>query len=125
MTGAQSVPVSNSTATGTLSVKYDKRTRILEYTISWTGLPSNPTNMGIYGPAPVGYPALNPATGSLASALVSISVSGQGTSGTISGSVIVDNVKLKEQDLLNYFYYVRISTAAYPVGAIRGQIKFQ
>jgi hypothetical protein len=81
--------------------------------------------MGIYGPAPVGYPAVNPATGSLASALVSISVSGQGTSGNISGSVIIDNVKLKEQDLLNYFYYVRISTAAHPAGAIRGQIKFQ
>src|SRR5689334_419916 len=58
MTGAQSRPISTSTATGNLSVYYDKRTKQLNYTITWTGLSGAPTSIAMYGPAPEGYAAL-------------------------------------------------------------------
>lgn len=125
MTGAQVAPVpSTSSATGKLSVYYDKRLKVLSYTISWTGLSGNPTGIGIFGPAPVGYAALTPA-GGLAPAIQTIAVTGLTTSGTYSGSVFIDGFAFQEQSLLNYLYYVRITTAAFPTGELRAQVKFQ
>jgi hypothetical protein len=128
MNGKESAPQSPSTATGSLSVYYNRRAKTLEYLFTWSGLTGNPTSFGIYGPSPEKYPALvtpsasNP-TG-LAPALLPISSTGYGTSGTYSGSVILDGTVLKEGTLLNNLYYVRINTAAIPYGEIRGQIKF-
>jgi hypothetical protein len=128
MSGAQAVPVSNSTGSGTLSVSYDKRNKILNYTVTWFGLSGNPTSLGIYGPAPAGFLALT-ATGTPAPALVSITPSlglPAAASGTYKGSILFDGTILREQHLLNYLYYIRVNTAAYPVGGeIRTQIKFQ
>jgi len=124
MTGAQNVPISIATATGNISVSYDKRKKWLNYTITWSGLTGAPTGIGIFGPAPVGYAALTP-TGTLAPAQVTIATTGLQAAGTFTGSVLIDDIKLRESDLLNHLYYVRITTAAAPAGAIRGQIKFQ
>jgi hypothetical protein len=124
MNGAQSVPTSPSTATGKLSVYYNKRAKTLYYALNWSGLTGNVTSIGIHGVAPEGYAALTPA-GGLAPALHSVSGTGLGTSGTYVSSVILDEAVLKEQTLLNQLYYVRINTAAVPTGEIRAQIKFQ
>lgn len=124
MSGAQSVPATSTSGSGTLSVSYDKRTRILNYTITWFGLSGNPTGIGIFGPAPEGYMALSPSF-TPAPALQTVSVSGLAASGTYSGTLFADGTKIVEQDLLNYLYYVRISTASAPLGEIRTQIKFQ
>lgn len=128
MNGANSAPQSPSTATGKLSVYYNRRAQTLYYLFNWTGLTGPVTSAGIYGPSPEKYPALvtpsvsNP-TG-LAPALVPIPSIGFGTSGQVSGSVVLDGTVLKEQTLLNNLYYIRINTAAIPWGEIRGQIKF-
>jgi hypothetical protein len=45
--------------------------------------------------------------------------------GSYKGSMLVDDVVVKEQDLLNGVYYVNLHTAAFPGGEIRGQIRFQ
>lgn len=125
MTGAQVAPVpSTSSATGKLTVYYDKRVRTLNYTITWAGLSGNPTGIGIFGPAPAGYAAIT-STGTLAPALQTISTTGLTTSGTYSGSVAMDESVFTEQTLLSSLYYVRITTAAFPVGELRGQVKFQ
>lgn len=124
MTGAQSVPASASTGTGTLTVYYDKRVKVLNYTIKWTNLSGAPTSIGIHGPAPVGYAALTSA-GALAPAIQSITLTGAQASGSYSGNFNVDESKFKQQTLLNYLYYVRVNTATYPTGEIRSQIKFQ
>jgi hypothetical protein len=125
MTGAQVVPVpSTSAASGKLTVYYDKRLRVLNYTISWSGLSGNPTGIGIFGPAPAGYPALT-STGTLAPAIQTIAVTGLTTSGTYTGTLYVDGFAIDQQSLLNYLYYVRITTAAFPTGELRGQVKFQ
>lgn len=126
MTGAQAVPQSASTGSGTLSVYYDKRTHMLNYTVKWFGLSANPTSIGIYGPAPAGYMAFTP-TLSPAPAIATITGLQAATTGTYTGSIFVDNITIKEQSLLNYWYYVRVNTnnTTYPGGEIRGQIKFQ
>jgi hypothetical protein len=126
MTGAQAVPQSASTGSGTLSVYYDKRTHMLNYTVKWFGLSANPTSIGIYGPAPSGYMAFTPA---LAPAPPIATITGlqAATTGSHSGSILIDNISFKEQALLNYWYYVRVNTSntTYPGGEIRGQITFQ
>lgn len=127
MTGAQAVPQSSSTGSGTLSVSYDKRTKLLNYTVNWFNLSVKPTSIGIYGPAPAGYIAFSP-TLSPAPPVVNVPLaSSVGTSGSYTGSVLFDGVVLKETTLLNYHYYVRVNTtpATYPGGEIRGQITFQ
>lgn len=123
MTGAQAIPASASSATGVLSVYYDKRTQLLNYTFYWSGLTGVPKSIGIYGPAPAGYPALT--TTGPAPAMQTISVTGLAVAGNYSGSIVIDGAKFKEEDLLNYLYYITIGTTAYPGGEIRGQIKFQ
>ncbi len=123
ITGAQSVPASASAATGSLAVSYYTRYKMLTYSIEWNNLSGAPTAIGIYGPAPAGYAAIT--TSGLAPALFSIPTTGFTATGKTSGILTFDNFLYKEQDLLNYLYYVRISTAMYPAGEIRAQIKFQ
>jgi hypothetical protein len=119
MTGAQNVPASTSSAVGSLDVTYIKGTRQLSYKFSWTGLTGAPTGVGIYGLAPLGY-AVSPTT-----PIQTIALTGLTATGSYSGTLLVDGVVIKEQDLLNGLYYVLIRTAANPGGEIRAQIKFQ
>jgi hypothetical protein len=120
MTGAKVVPTSVSTALGTLSVFYTKETRILNYKFTWSGLSGSPTvGIGVYGLAPEGY-AVPPTA-----PIQTISTSGLLATGTYSGTLLADGVTIKEQDLLNGFYYIQLRTAAYPAGEIRAQIIFQ
>lgn len=116
LTGAQEVPANASTATGLAHVTYNKKTKRLSYYLSWTGLASVPTGAHIHGPAAIGVNAsvihnitpLIPATGT----------------GAVSNSVIIDEVLLREADLLNGLYYFNIHNTNFPGGEIRAQIVF-
>lgn len=120
MTGAQVVPTSTSAALGKLNVFYSKETKTLTYSFTWSGLSGNPSvGVGLYGLAPIGY-GVSPTT-----PIQTISTSGLTSSGSKSGSVLVDGVVIKEQDLLNGLYYIQLRTAAFPAGEIRGQVIFQ
>jgi hypothetical protein len=135
MTGAQAG--TPSAALGTMDVFYSKETRMLNYTVTWTGLADSVTFMRIHGPAPAGY-----STASVVQQIVSTpnppstvtavfpqkNSAGKysfAKSGTLSASLLVDGVLVKEQDLLNGLYYIVIYTTPYPTGEIRGQIVFQ
>jgi hypothetical protein len=120
VTGAQVVPTSASPALGNLTVFYTKETRVLNYTLTWSGLSGAPsTGIGIYGLAPLGY-AVSPTA-----PVQTISTSGLGTTGTLSGTLLCDGNVINETNLLNGYYYIMMRTAAYPAGEIRGQIIFQ
>ena len=114
--GSQEVPAKNTKACGTLDVSYNKTTKILTYTVTWTDLSDNPVGAHIHGEAPRGvnagikhdFTALIPKT----------------KSGTFTNTVLVDEVAIKEKDLLNGLYYVNIHTPLNPGGEIRGQIEF-
>ena len=154
MTGAQVAPNGTpSSGLGTLTVSYDRRERLLNYTISWSGLSDSVVAVRVNGPAPIGFPALNPAfTGASPTSytttpyVVLQQFTGQTSapfrplypsSGSYTGTLQVDGVKVKEQDLLNGLYYVTLHTKTIlPVaspgnlyyrwfGEIRGQIVWQ
>jgi hypothetical protein len=119
MSGAQVIPLSTSNALGSIDVGYIRGTKQLSYKVSWSGLSGNPTGIGLYGPAPIGFglPPTPP--------LQVIPITGLTTSGSLSGTLLVDEVVVKENVLLSGMYYIMIRTAAFPAGEIRGQIVFQ
>jgi len=120
LTAAQENPPVNSSALGTMDVSYNKTTKMLNYTVRWSGLTSNPIAMHIHGLAPVGYNA-----GIIQTILASANPILFPSTGSFSGTFLADGVVVKEENLLNGFYYVNIHTTANPGGEIRGQIVFQ
>ena len=149
MTGAQVVPsntVSTTTAaTGTIDASYDKRFKLLTYTVKWSGLTaaplptvissSVPVQAGLYihGPADPGF--LAPPTNSAATPPLLYlqapipTTTTLGTSGTYTNTLYADGIKVKEEDILANKLYVVLRTNAttQPAtsGEIRGQIKVQ
>ena len=115
MSGAQEIPSNPSAGIGYLNVSYSKATKVLSYDFSWSGLSGPASAAHIHGLAPTGYVA------GVAQAFSGLTAA---ASGTFSGTVLVDGVKIKEEDLLNGLYYVNIHTATYSGGEIRGQINF-
>jgi len=132
ITGAQEIPVSTSAALGTLDVFYTRETRILSYTVNWSGLSGPVTAMHIHGKGPVGYYATPAAPYQVVIGSGGIFAAGSayGATGKVSGTLLVDGVSIKEEDLLSGQYYLHIhtATAGYstdPRGEIRAQIVFQ
>lgn len=117
MTPAQENPaVTNSTATGTMDVSYNKTTKQLVYNVTWTGLTDTITGSHIHGTAKRG---IN--TG----VVVAFDVPNKAAkAGNYSGNFTVEGVKVKEDSLLKGFYYINIHTKKNPGGEIRGQIEF-
>jgi hypothetical protein len=115
--GSQEVPAKTTKACGTLDVIYNKTTKMLTYTITWNSLSGIPTGAHIHGDAARG-----------ANATVKYDFTNlipKTTSGIFANSVLVDEVAIKEKDLLNGLYYVNLHTATNPGGEIRGQIEFK
>ena len=116
LSAAQEIPANTSTALGTLDVTYRKDTKLLTYKATWTGLTGPVAAMHIHGQAPTGFAA---------AVFQGFTVTGLLASGTYSGSLLIDGVAIKEENLLNGLYYWNIHTATYGGGEIRGQIRFQ
>ena len=124
MTGAQENPANNSAALGSLDVFYTRETRILTYSFRWSGLTGPVTVFHIHGLAPPVYSA--PVFQTFVPAAIIPCTPGTSTScGSYSGTLLIDGVTIKEQDLLNGQYYVNVHTSAFGGGEIRGQIRFQ
>jgi len=124
MTGSQETPPNTASGLGTLNVHYNRNTKILTYSAAWSGLTGAVTAMHIHGLAPGGFAAGVVQTIST-SAIAKCSGSGNTSCGSYNGTLYVDGVVVKEQDLLNGVYYLNIHTAAFPGGEIRGQVIFQ
>ena len=116
LTGSQEVPEKITPASGKVDVRYNLKTKKLEFTLSWKELTGIPTGAHIHGTAARGSNAgikydffdLIPKT----------------TSGTFSNSVTVDGIAIKEDSLLLGYYYFNMHTPTNPGGEIRGQIEF-
>jgi CHRD domain len=113
-----------STATGSLNVSYSKDSKTLTYKFSWSGLTGPVTVFHIHGLAPVGFAAPVVQTFTL-SGIIPCTPGGPTTCGSYSGTLLADGVAIKEQDILDGFYYVNIHTSSNPGGEIKGQITFQ
>lgn len=125
LNGANEIPVNPSTALGTMDVYYTRETRILSYTVNWSGLTGPVTVMHIHGLAPSGFAAgvvqniITPSNG------IFTPGAAYGPTSKVSGTLLVDGVLVKEENLLNGLYYMNIHSATYPGGEIRAQIRFQ
>jgi hypothetical protein len=132
MSFAQETPAAVQTpsaAIGSMDVFYSKSTRTLNYKVTWNGLLDSLSLMHVHGLAPIGYAAgIVQNIVAASNSIYPQKTAGKFTfskSGTISGTLLVDGVKVKEEDLLNGLYYINIHTTPNPAGEIRGQIRFQ
>jgi len=114
--GTKVVPARPSAANGTMDLSYNRSTRILSYTVRWNSLTGVPTSMHIHGPAGVGF------TQAPTSFIQNFSGFASSQTGTFSGTLLVDGLAVKEEELLRGGYYYDLHTAVSPGGEIRGQI---
>jgi hypothetical protein len=105
LTGTQEVPMTSSTASGSLNATYDKTSNKLDYTITFSGL--TPTAMHFHK-AVVGV-----------AGAVEVEVPGPYTSGMIGSLTLTDT---QETDLLANNWYLNVHSSAFPAGEIRGQV---
>ena len=125
MTGALNVPQTPSTGLGTMDIWYSKETRILTYTLNWSGLTGAVSSAAIMGPAPTGFPSATTVQNLSTSAIIRCATVSNTSCGTYKGTMLVDGFVVTEENLLNGVYYLTLRTASYPAtGEIRGQIKF-
>lgn len=109
-TGAQEAPTPNSsTATATMNATYDKDTKVITFTLTFSGL--NPVNghfhkgaTGTAGPVVID---LKPASGTFTSPM-------SGSTRALTAA--------EETDLLAGTWYYNLHTSTYPAGEIRGQM---
>jgi len=126
MTGALNVPQTPSTGIGTMDIWYSKETRILTYTLNWSGLTGPVSSASIMGPAPVGFPSstilqnLNPAI------IVRCPTVSNTSCGSYRGTLLVDGFVVTEENLLAGIYYITLRTGGVfaSIGEIRGLFKF-
>jgi hypothetical protein len=109
LSGATEVPPNDSKASGTLNATLDTSTKVLSWTIEYSGLTGPATAAHFHGPADAGKnaPPVLPIDGSLDSPL-------KGTA-TLSDE--------QATDLQAGKWYFNVHSAAYPNGEIRGQLK--
>lgn len=108
LSGASEVPANASTAKGTLEGSFDPATRMLSWTVNYSGLTGPVTGAHFHGPAMAGANAgvVVPFKDGLTSPI-------QGTA-TLSPE--------QAADLQGGKWYVNLHTAAHPGGEIRGQV---
>lgn len=108
--GSEEVPANSSQATGTFTGTYDQDTKILSYTITYSGLTA--TNMhfhrgdvGVSGPVVIPIGA-TPFTSPITSQTPALTAD-------------------QEAELLGGKWYVNIHSAQFPAGEIRAQVRRQ
>ncbi|MEJ7769363.1 MAG: CHRD domain-containing protein [Chitinophagaceae bacterium] len=107
--------VTTSTATGTANVSFDKTTKVLTYTLNWSGLSDSLTGSHIHGTS---------SKEASSGVKVGFTLPRGSLSGNYSGTAQVDGVLIKEDSLLKGFYYFNLHTKKNPGGEIRAQIEF-
>lgn len=157
ITASQNVPNLPTAASGTLDVEYTPVTKTLNYKITWANLTDSVLAIRINGPAAIGFNSVNLAFNPSPSALLNAATTPHavlqeftgattaapfkslyGKSGSFTGSLFIDGVKIKEELLLSRQYYVTIHTKTIVppgtsaanlvyrwIGEIRGQIVVQ
>ncbi len=107
LSGASEVPPTTSTGTGTLEAKLDTGTKVLSWTLTYSGLTGPATAAHIHGPA---------MPGSNAGVIVPFGSASSGSTGT---ATLTD---AQIADLMAGKWYSNVHTAANPGGEIRGQL---
>jgi hypothetical protein len=107
LTGAQEVPAVSTGGSGSLDASFDKGTRKLTYTVTYSGLTGPATAAHFHGPAAPGQNA-------------GVVVPFPNAANPIRGETTL--TEAQAADLLAGRWYVNVHTAAHPGGEIRGQV---
>ena len=123
VTAAQSIPSLPTAGSGTLDLEYTPVNKTLNYKLTWTNLTDSVIAIRINGPAPSGANSINVAfTGASPTSpgttphTVIQEFVGTATkslypkSGSLTGTLFIDGVKVKEELLLAGLYYFTIHT---------------
>jgi hypothetical protein len=111
LNAASEVPPNNSAGRGDAEMTYDPSSKVLKYTVNYSGLSGPATAAHIHGPA---------ASGANGGVLVPLTQQGQPVSSPITGQATLDDAKA--QAIMSGQGYVNVHTAANPGGEIRGQV---
>jgi hypothetical protein len=112
LTGAQQVPPVQTAATGTADLSYDPATRMLTWSVAYSGLSGPATMAHFHGPA---------ADGKNAPPTLWLSEKGAAVANPITGNATL--TPEQAQQLMAGEWYVNVHTQANPNGEIRGQVK--
>ena len=110
LSGTNEVPANASTAKGTVIVKFNNLSKVLEVVGDYQNLAANVTGSHIHGPALAGSTAN----------VFFILTNSSGTSGTLSGTTTLDATR--EAQLFNGEMYVNVHNTTFGNGEIRGQL---
>jgi hypothetical protein len=107
LSGAQEVPAVSTAATGTLDATFDKSSRKLAYTVTYTGLSGPASAAHFHGPAAPGQNA-------------GVVVPFPNAESPIRGEATL--TEAQAADLLAGRWYANVHSQAHPGGEIRGQV---
>jgi hypothetical protein len=107
LTGAEEVPANDSPGKGQLKAALDPGTKMLTYTVTYSGLTAPATMAHFHGPAAPGAnaPPVVPAPGA---------------ANPITGKATLTDAQIA--DLKAGRWYFNVHTSAHPPGEIRGQV---
>ncbi len=111
LTGAQQVPPVQTTGKGEAVLTYDPSTRMLSWSVTYSGLSSDATMAHFHGPA---------AEGKNAAPVIWISKKGTPPSSPITGEATL--TPAQAQQFAAGDWYVNVHSKDHPAGEIRGQV---
>ena len=114
LTGQDEVPPTTSTGTGDAKLTYDTTSKVLSWTVTYSGLSGPATAAHIHGPA---------VAGANAGVVIPFDNVPKAPAGTITGSKAITDAQYA--DLNSGRYYINIHTERNKGGEIRGQIARQ
>jgi len=111
LTGGQQVPPVQTAATGTAELTYDPATRIVTWSVSYSGLSGPATMAHFHGPA---------AEGKNGPPVIWLAEKGAAVANPIKGQATL--TPEQAQQLTAGDWYINVHTQANPGGEIRGQV---
>ena len=111
LSGAQQVPPVQTSATGKADLTYDPSTRVVTWSITYSGLSSAVTMAHFHGPA---------GPGKNAPVLVWLTKRGSPVTSPITGKATLSAAQA--QEFMAGDWYINVHTSDHPAGEIRGQV---
>ncbi len=111
MTGAQEVPPVQTAATGSADLTYDPSSRVVTWTVTYSGIASPVTMAHFHGPA---------GEGKNAAPSVWISEKGSAVTGPMKGQATLTPEQAEQFSSGNL--YINVHSKDHPAGEIRGQV---